>query len=85
MAQLFRRFLRHHKVDVCKMKRHLTLYDSTDVQRIQAAKCTHIEKQVYARTLSLTWMATISTRRVVQDDNTGQVIVYYRQVFNITT
>lgn len=39
----------------------------------------------YMKDLSLTWMAAISTRRVVQDDNTGQVIVYYRQVFNITT
>lgn len=43
------------------------------------------ERGALHEALNLTWMASISTRRVVQNDNTGQVIVYYRQVFNITT
>ena len=30
-----------------------------------------------------TWMAPVGTGRVVQDDNTGQVGVDHRQVFNI--
>lgn len=35
--------------------------------------------------LKRTWMAPVSSRRVVQDDDAGHVVVYYRQVFNITT
>lgn len=76
----------------------LCVYDRTHLLDFVCSQCEYVlrhsrclnvgaysERGALYEALTLTWMASISTRRVVQDNNTGQVIVYYRQIFNITT